>query len=118
MQKNAGKPLHLLGLVSDGGVHSHINHLMAMLDICRQHQLSNVFIHVFTDGRDTDPKSGLGFIRQLQAHADNTVGKIATVSGRYYAMDRDNRWERIELAYDAMVKSEGPKAVPRLHRKW
>lgn len=109
--KTTKKPLHLMGLVSDGGVHSHINHLKATLDICKIHQLENVFIHVFTDGRDTDPKSGLGFIRDLQTHADKTVGRIATVCGRYYAMDRDNRWERIELAYDAMVKGEGPQAL-------
>lgn len=108
--KEQGKPLHLLGLVSDGGVHSHINHLKALLDICQQNSLSNVFIHVFTDGRDTDPKSGLGFVKELDKHCQKTVGKIATVSGRYYAMDRDNRWERVKLAYDAMVKGVGQKA--------
>ncbi len=101
------KPLHLLGLVSDGGVHSHINHLKAIVDICNAEGLSEVFIHAFTDGRDCDPKSGLGFIRELQEHLDKTVGKIATVSGRYYAMDRDKRWERVKLAYDAMINGLG-----------
>lgn len=108
--KENSRPLHLLGLVSDGGVHSHINHLKAMLDICQQNGLSNVFVHVFTDGRDTDPKSGLGYIRDLEQHCRQSVGTIATVSGRYYAMDRDNRWERVKLAYDALVKGIGEKA--------
>jgi 2,3-bisphosphoglycerate-independent phosphoglycerate mutase len=105
--KSNNKPLHLLGLVSNGGVHSHINHLKAILDVCKQQGLEKVFIHAFTDGRDTDPKSGLGFIKELQDHIDKYVGKIATISGRYYAMDRDNRWERIKLAYDAMVRGIG-----------
>jgi 2,3-bisphosphoglycerate-independent phosphoglycerate mutase len=108
--KEHNKPLHFLGLVSDGGVHSHINHLKALLNICQQNNLNNVFIHVFTDGRDTDPKSGLGFVKELEEHCRKTVGKIATVSGRYYAMDRDNRWERVKLAYDAMVKGIGQNA--------
>lgn len=108
--KEQERPLHLLGLVSDGGVHSHTRHLKAMLDICQQHAFSNVFIHVFTDGRDTDPRSGAGYVQDLEAHCRKTVGKIATVSGRYYAMDRDNRWERVKLAYDAMVKGLGEKA--------
>lgn len=105
--KQNNKPLHLLGLVSDGGVHSHINHLKALVDICNAEGLSDVFVHAFTDGRDCDPKSGLGFIKDLQAHLGKTVGKIATVSGRYYAMDRDKRWERIKLAYEAMVNGSG-----------
>lgn len=108
--KTNHKPLHLLGLISDGGVHSHINHLKAIVDICRNENLQQVFIHVFTDGRDTDPKSGLKFIKELQAHLDKNVGRIATVSGRYYAMDRDKRWERVKLAYDAMVNGLGEKA--------
>lgn len=108
--KTNNKPLHLLGLVSNGGVHSHINHLKAILDVCKEQGLQNVFIHAFTDGRDCDPKSGLGFIKELQQHADTTVGQIATVNGRYYAMDRDNRWERVKLAYDAMVNAVGNKA--------
>ena len=101
--KKNNKPLHLLGLVSNGGVHSHINHLKAIIDVCKKENLSEVFIHAFTDGRDCDPKSGLGFIKELQEHLNNSVGKIASVSGRYYAMDRDKRWERIKLAYDALV---------------
>ena len=109
--KENNKPLHLLGLVSDGGVHSHINHLKAIITLCNNEGLKDVFIHAFTDGRDTDPKSGLGFITELQQHLNETTGKIATVSGRYYAMDRDKRWERVKLAYDAMVKGEGNKAT-------
>lgn len=105
------KPLHLLGLVSDGGVHSHINHLKAICDTCKVAGLTEVYIHAFTDGRDTDPKSGLAFITELQAHLNNSVGKIASVSGRYYAMDRDKRWERVKLAYDALVKGVGHKAT-------
>ena len=109
--KKNKKPLHLLGLVSDGGVHSHINHLEAIIDLCKEEGLSDVFIHAFTDGRDCDPKSGLGFIKELQAQLNNSVGKIASVSGRYYAMDRDKRWERVKLAYDAMVNGTGEKAT-------
>lgn len=105
------KPFHLLGLVSDGGVHSHINHLKAIVDVCQAEGLKDVFIHAFTDGRDCDPKSGLGFITELQAHLNNSIGKIATVSGRYYAMDRDKRWERVKLAYEAIVKGIGEKAT-------
>lgn len=109
--KNNNKPLHLVGLVSDGGVHSHINHLKAIVDVCNTEQFSNVFIHAFTDGRDTDPKSGLGFMKELQSHLDIKGGKIASVSGRYYAMDRDKRWERIKLAYDALVNGIGEKSL-------
>lgn len=109
--KTNNKPLHLLGLVSDGGVHSHINHLKVILNVCQNEGLSNVFVHAFTDGRDTDPKSGLGFITSLQEHMNNTVGRIATVSGRYYAMDRDKRWERVKLAYDALVNGIGARAA-------
>ncbi|MEO7311005.1 MAG: 2,3-bisphosphoglycerate-independent phosphoglycerate mutase [Chitinophagaceae bacterium] len=105
------KPLHLLGLVSDGGVHSHTTHLKAICSLCKTRGLSEVYIHAFTDGRDCDPKSGLGFITGLQAHLNETVGKIATVTGRYYAMDRDKRWERVKLAYDALVKGEGHNAT-------
>ena len=112
--KANNKPLHLLGLVSDGGVHSHTSHIKAICDVCKAEGLSEVYIHAFTDGRDTDPKSGLGFITSLQAHLNNSVGKIATVSGRYYAMDRDKRWERVKLAYDCIVKGEGPKATDAL----
>ncbi len=109
--KKNKKPLHLLGLVSDGGVHSHINHLKAIVDVCKKEDLNDVFIHAFTDGRDCDPKSGLGFMKDLQAHLNNSAGKIASVSGRYYAMDRDKRWERIKLAYDALVNGAGEKAT-------
>lgn len=105
------KALHLLGLVSDGGVHSHINHLKALLTLCQQEGLEKVYVHAFTDGRDTDPKSGLAFITELQHHIDATTGRIATVSGRYYAMDRDKRWERVKLAYDALVKGTGEHAA-------
>ena len=101
------KPLHLAGLVSDGGVHSHIKHLEAILTLCKEKGLSNLFVHAFTDGRDTDPRSGLGFLRSLQEHMDKTTGTIASVTGRYYAMDRDKRWERIKLAYDALVHARG-----------
>jgi 2,3-bisphosphoglycerate-independent phosphoglycerate mutase len=109
--KANNKALHLLGLVSDGGVHSHINHIKAIIDVCQAQGLTEVYIHAFTDGRDCDPKSGLGFITALQEHLNKSVGKIATVSGRYYAMDRDKRWERIKLAYDALVNGVGQKAT-------
>lgn len=112
--KENRKPLHLLGLVSDGGVHSHLNHIKALCDVCKHEGLSEVYIHAFTDGRDTDPKSGLGFVTELQQHLNLSVGKIASVSGRYYAMDRDKRWERVKLAYDCLVKGEGPKATDAL----
>ncbi len=109
--KDNSKPLHLIGLVSDGGVHSHINHLEAITSFCATEGLKDVFIHAFTDGRDTDPKSGLHFLSELQEHLNKTVGKIASISGRYYAMDRDKRWERVKLAYDAIVKGTGETAV-------
>lgn len=109
--KDNQKPLHLLGLVSDGGVHSHINHLKAIVDVCKAEGLSEVLIHAFTDGRDCDPKSGLGFIKELQEHLNNSIGKIATISGRYYAMDRDKRWERVKQAYDALVNGIGEKGT-------
>jgi 2,3-bisphosphoglycerate-independent phosphoglycerate mutase len=104
------KPLHLLGLVSDGGVHAHTSHLKAICDICKKEGLKEVYIHAFTDGRDTDPKSGLGFVQNIESHLQNSVGKIATLSGRYYAMDRDKRWERVKFAYDALVNVQGPFA--------
>lgn len=105
--KAQNKPLHLLGLVSNGGVHSNINHVKAILDLCKAEGLLEVYVHAFTDGRDCDPKSGLGFITDLQNHMDQSVGKIATITGRYYAMDRDKRWERVKLAYDALVNGIG-----------
>lgn len=104
------KTLHLIGLVSDGGVHSHINHLKALLSVCASNKLGNVLVHAFTDGRDTDPKSGHGFISELQEHMKLTTGNIATVTGRYYAMDRDKRWERVKIAFDALVHGTGKKA--------
>ena len=105
--KENKKPLHLIGLVSDGGVHSHLNHVKAIADVCKAQGLNEMYVHAFTDGRDCDPKSGLGFIKDLQEHLDTTVGKIASVIGRYYAMDRDKRWERVKLAYDALVHATG-----------
>jgi 2,3-bisphosphoglycerate-independent phosphoglycerate mutase len=110
LAKQNNKPLHLLGLVSDGGVHSHIQHLVAITDLCKKENLPEVYIHAFTDGRDTDPKSGVGFIKTLQNHLAGSNSKIATVSGRYYAMDRDKRWERVKLAYDALVNGNGNQA--------
>ena len=107
--KNNNKTLHLLGLVSDGGVHAHINHLKAILSICKENGLTDVLVHAFTDGRDTDPKSGKGFIQDLQNHMKISTGKIATITGRYYAMDRDKRWERVKIAYDALVNGLGNK---------
>ena len=92
--------LHIMGLVSDGGVHSHINHLISLIDLCKTRNFDRVYIHVFTDGRDTNPRSGLEFVRKINAN-------IVSVSGRYYAMDRDNRWDRIDLAYDAIVNAKG-----------
>jgi 2,3-bisphosphoglycerate-independent phosphoglycerate mutase len=103
------KTLHLIGLVSDGGVHSHINHIKAITSFCAQKNFHNVLIHAFTDGRDTDPKSGYEFLKELQAHLDKTTGKIATVTGRYYAMDRDKRWERVKIAYNCLVNVVGEK---------
>jgi 2,3-bisphosphoglycerate-independent phosphoglycerate mutase len=112
--RESGKPLHLLGLVSDGGVHSHISHLEAIVDSCDREGLKDVYIHAFTDGRDTDPKSGLGFLRELQSRLDKTTGRIATISGRYYAMDRDKRWERVRLAYDVLVRGKGQRSTDAL----
>ncbi len=101
------KRLHLVGLVSDGGVHSHISHLEALLTIGSKKGITDVLVHAFTDGRDTDPKSGYGYLTRLQQHMLKTTGALATVTGRYYAMDRDKRWERIRKAYDAMVHGTG-----------
>jgi 2,3-bisphosphoglycerate-independent phosphoglycerate mutase len=105
------KSLHLIGLVSDGGVHSHINHLKSICALCENKKLVNVVIHVFTDGRDTDPKSGLAYVKELEAYLKTSVGKIASVTGRYYAMDRDKRWDRVKLAYDALVHGVGEKST-------
>ncbi len=102
-----GKRVHLMGLVSDGGVHSHSTHVMALCDVAAKFSEVETFVHAFTDGRDTDPKSGLGFIRELDAYIASTSVRIASVSGRYYAMDRDKRWERVRLAYDALTQAKG-----------
>ncbi|TWR23821.1 2,3-bisphosphoglycerate-independent phosphoglycerate mutase [Mucilaginibacter achroorhodeus] len=101
------KDLHFIGLVSDGGVHAHINHLKGLTDATKALNLERVFIHAFLDGRDTDPNSGLKFITDLEHHIADSPARLASAVGRYYAMDRDNRWERVKLAYDLMVKGEG-----------
>jgi 2,3-bisphosphoglycerate-independent phosphoglycerate mutase len=101
------KAVHFLGLLSDGGVHSHISHLLGLVDAIEDAGVKKSFIHAFTDGRDVDPKSGYGFVTELEAYLENKNTKIASVTGRYYAMDRDKRWERVKLAYDAMVNGEG-----------
>ena len=105
--KAAGVTLHLMGLVSDGGVHSHIDHLKALCSLARKNNVPDVAIHAFTDGRDTDPKGGYDYISDLQEHLRETGGYIASVTGRYYAMDRDRRWERVKLAYDALTQGIG-----------
>lgn len=102
-----GKTLHLIGLVSDGGVHAHLDHLKGLLTLAHQHQLTQVAVHAFTDGRDTDPKSGLGYLSSLLDHMKQTTGYLASVVGRYYAMDRDKRWERVKLAHDLLVNGIG-----------
>ena len=101
------KNVHLLGLVSNGGIHSHINHVKGLLSAANDHEVKNVFLHAFTDGRDCDPKSGTYFIDDIQKHMNSTTGELASVTGRYYAMDRDNRLERVKLAYDALVNGIG-----------
>ncbi len=107
MERGRMRQLHFLGLLSDGGVHSHINHLFALLEMAKQQKVENVFVHCFLDGRDTPPNSGRDYVRQLQQKMRELgVGEIATLVGRYYAMDRDNRWERVELAYRALVHGE------------
>jgi len=106
------KAIHFIGLVSEGGVHSSQTHLHYLCDLAKARGIQNVFIHAFTDGRDTDPKSGLGYLKNLEGHLkNNPAAKIASVVGRYYAMDRDKRWERIKLAYDLLVKGEGNKTT-------
>ncbi|RZP07528.1 MAG: 2,3-bisphosphoglycerate-independent phosphoglycerate mutase [Flavobacteriales bacterium] len=106
IQKNK-KKLHLIGLTSDGGVHSHIKHLEAILNITKEMHLSNVYVHAFTDGRDVDPKSGIEFIKRIEKSTENSGAKLASVIGRYYAMDRDKRWERTKKCYDLLVKGVG-----------
>lgn len=108
--KTKNKPIHFLGLVSDGGVHSHINHLKGLISAAETSGVSESYIHAFTDGRDVDPKSGYGFITELETYIENKPTKLATVTGRYYAMDRDKRWERVKLAYNALVNGLGEKS--------
>ena len=108
--KKENKNIHFIGLVSEGGVHSSQAHLHHLCDLAKTKGLSNVFIHAFTDGRDTDPKSGLGYLKNLDSHLKTSAGKIASVIGRYYSMDRDKRWERVKLAYDLLIKGEGKKS--------
>jgi 2,3-bisphosphoglycerate-independent phosphoglycerate mutase len=119
--KENNKKVHLLGLVSDGGIHSHINHLKGILDIAKEQEVDNVFVHAFSDGRDCDPKSGGKFINDLQDYMKESTGELASVTGRYYAMDRDNRWERIKIAYDGLVNGLGTKtkdAVATIHQNY
>lgn len=108
--KKNGKNIHFMGLTSDGGVHSSLDHLFKLCDISKEYGIDNTFIHCFMDGRDTDPKSGKGFIEQLSDYTEKSAGKIASVIGRYYAMDRDKRWERVKEAYDLLVNGVGKKA--------
>ena len=108
--KENGKNIHFMGLTSDGGVHSSLDHLFKLCDISKEYGIENTYIHCFMDGRDTDPKSGKGFIEQLEAHCAKSAGKIASIIGRYYAMDRDKRWERVKEAYDLLVNGVGKKA--------
>ena len=105
--KNNDKKIHFIGLVSDGGVHSHIDHLKGLLSAAASFGLENVFVHAFTDGRDVDPKSGANHIASIEEHMEKTTGKLASVIGRYYAMDRDKRWERVKQAYDLLVSGIG-----------
>ncbi len=109
--KESGKQLHLMGLTSTGGVHSSLEHVYEFLSVAKQYGLEKVYVHCFMDGRDTDPRSGKGFVADLEAEMAKSTGKVASVCGRYYAMDRDKRWERIKLAYDLLVKGEGVKAT-------
>ena len=109
--KENNKNLHLLGLVSNGGIHAHIDHLKGLLDVAKENEVDNVFLHAFTDGRDCDPKSGTYFINEVQEYMKESTGELASVTGRYYAMDRDNRWERVKIAYDGVVNAIGTKTT-------
>jgi len=109
--KKNNKTVHLLGLVSNGGIHAHIDHLKGILDVAHENKVENVFLHAFTDGRDCDPKSGAYFINNIQQYMEETTGELASVTGRYYAMDRDNRWERVKQTYDAVVHGIGTKTT-------
>ena len=112
--KKNNKNVHLLGLISNGGIHSHINHAKGLLDAAHKNNVNNVYLHAFTDGRDCDPKSGKYFIKDIEEHMKNSTGELATITGRYYSMDRDNRWERVKLTYDALVEGIGKKSVNAL----
>jgi 2,3-bisphosphoglycerate-independent phosphoglycerate mutase len=112
--KEKRKSVHLMGLTSDGGVHSSLDHLFKLCDIAEEYGIGNTFIHCFMDGRDTDPKSGMSFIERLDAHCKTTTGKIASIIGRFYAMDRDKRWERVKEAYDLLVNGKGKKMTDML----
>ncbi len=109
--RSSGKAMHFMGLTSNGGVHSSLEHLYALCDISRSYGLEKVYIHCFMDGRDTDPHSGKGFIEELQAHCARSAGTIASIIGRFYAMDRDKRWERVKVAYDLLVNGEGEQST-------
>ena len=109
--KETGKNIHFMGLTSTGGVHSSLNHIFALCDIAKKYELKNVFVHCFMDGRDTDPQSGKGFVEQVEQHCAESTGKVVSVIGRYYAMDRDKNWDRIKLAYDLLVSGEGEQAT-------
>ena len=109
--KTNGVNVHFMGLVSDGGVHSSLEHLFKLCDISKHYGIENTFVHCFMDGRDTDPRSGKGFIAALEEHMTNSTGKIASIIGRYYAMDRDKRWERVKIAYDLLVNGIGEKST-------
>ncbi len=113
--KTNDKALHLIGLVSEGGVHSHIEHIKAICDVCHKEEINKLFIHAFTDGRDTDPESGLKYMESLIKHLECSVGEIASVTGRFYGMDRDKRWERVKLAYDNLVKGNGTQSTDVLN---
>lgn len=119
--KSNGSRIHLMGLVSDGGVHSHLDHLIALCDILQQHQIHKISIHAFMDGRDTDPKSGIGFIKTLTNHIKDSDARLVSICGRYYAMDRDKRWERVKKAYDLLVHGTGEvmaSAEEALHKAY
>ncbi|MDE5968449.1 MAG: 2,3-bisphosphoglycerate-independent phosphoglycerate mutase, partial [Muribaculaceae bacterium] len=109
--RDNNRAIHFMGLTSNGGVHSSLDHLFALCDIAKTYGLDKVYIHCFMDGRDTDPRSGKGFIEELQAHCDKSAGKIASIIGRYYAMDRDKRWDRVKVAYDLLVDGKGEQAT-------
>lgn len=119
--KKNNKAVHFLGLVSNGGVHSHTSHLRGLIDVAQAEGVQNMFVHAFTDGRDVDPKSGVKYIADLENYLQNTTAKIASVIGRYYAMDRDKRWERVKLAYDLLVNGIGTKTqniVESIHQSY